>query len=698
MYDRNAIKCLNMSGDQIGHIPRTIAAKLAPFMDAHQLYVEGRLTSEKGMYDVQLDLKLYGMTDPTGQEALKQKMKDAKLPVKELIEQERQQKQREKEQEKRRKAEQKQLLAQAARGQGSTQIETNPNAQFANLNQPSDDPTQAGPSMEDIMGTSTQYNPREVGEVADKFGQTEEQLSALPKAPQPDRISTKMLPYQLQALAWLIDRENPVLPAPKSGETVQLWNADRSGHYRNIATNYSTKTPVLMSGGLLCDDMGLGKTIETISLIAADPGSTGEPTLILAPLSVMSNWSGQIAAHVKSDNPMQVLTYHGKGKKTQTGADFKQFDVVISTYETMASEYWEGATNKTPKPVPRSRGLFSTKWRRIILDEGHEIRNPNTKRAIAACALDATSRWVLTGTPIVNKLEDMHSMIKFLRLRGGLEQKDVFSGTLVRPLKQGDTNAAILLKALMSTLCLRRLKSFKFINLKLPALTSHVYNVDWLPEERERYDAFAYVLSWLYHVCFTNSITARKPKVSSSPTNVKTPKADQPTPISSKSYFACVNAATTGACAARSASPLSSPISPPSRSSSSTTKTSRNCKTCFSSPLKHKKNVQSVTKSCTIPRSPLAVILLVEAVSRESLKRNTSALCAALHLLVRRIWSIQGRRLATLLPLPTRQSQILTPKLPALRSGPLSTFFRHHKRRTPQPKPSSSPNGLPVWM
>jgi len=480
-----------MSGDQIGHIPRGVAAKLASFMDSRELYVEGRLTSEKGVYDVSLDLKLYGTTERTTQEALKQKMKDAKLPVKELIELERQQKQREKDEEKWRKAEQKQLLAQAAMGQGSTQFETNPDAQFANLNTPSDDPTQAGPTMEEIMETSTQYNPRELGEVANRFGQTEEQLSALPKAPQPDRISTKMLPYQLQGLAWLIDRENPVLPAPRSGETVQLWNADRSGHYRNIATNYSTNTPVFMSGGLLCDDMGLGKTIETIALIAADPKATEEPTLILAPLSVMSNWSGQIAAHVKSNSPMQVLTYHGKGKKKQVEADFQQFDVVISTYETMASEYWAGTTNKTPKAVPRSRGLFSTKWRRIILDEGHEIRNSSTKRAIAACALDATSRWVLTGTPIVNKLEDMHSLIKFLRLRGGLEQKDVFSGTLVRPLKQGDANAAILLKALMSTLCLRRLKSFEFINLKLPALTSHIYNVDWLPEERERYDAFA---------------------------------------------------------------------------------------------------------------------------------------------------------------------------------------------------------------
>lgn len=502
-YDANAIRVVNMAGNQIGHIPRGHASKLAPFMDRDEIYIEAVLTDNKGQFDVPLDLRLYGTTNPAAQEALKQKMKDAKLPVKELIEAERERKRQEKEREQARKAEQKRLLAEAAKGntsnrKGKAAVEAGgKKATYANLNVASDDPTQDSEdmsmSMEEIMGNSREFNPREVGEVADKYGQSEEQLSNMKKADQPARITTKLLPYQLQGLIWMLACEDPILPPPRSGETTQLWNADRTGAYRNIATNYAVHQPELMSGGINADDMGLGKTIQTIALIAADPKANSQPTLILAPLSVMSNWSGQIESHIDPEKPMRVLTYHGKSKQKQGPKDFQQYDVVISTYETMSSEYWEGATGggKISKKGTRSKGLYSVHWRRIVLDEGHQIRNPNSKRARAACGLEGSSRWILTGTPIVNKLDDLYSLIKFLRLRGGLEQREIFSGTLLRPLKAGKEEAEILLKALMSTLCLRRMKSFDWINLKLPTITSHQYPIEFLPEEKEKYDAFA---------------------------------------------------------------------------------------------------------------------------------------------------------------------------------------------------------------
>ena len=108
----------------------------------------------------------------------------------------------------------------------------------------------------------------------------------------------------------------------------------------------------------------------------------------------------------------------------------------------------------------------------------------------AACTLEATSRWVLTGTPIVNSLRDAYSHVKFIRMSGGLTEFDIFNSTLIRPLKNGEPNARMLLQALMATLTLRRMKEMKFVDLKLPNITFHKYVVKFLPHEQERYDAF----------------------------------------------------------------------------------------------------------------------------------------------------------------------------------------------------------------
>lgn len=120
----------------------------------------------------------------------------------------------------------------------------------------------------------------------------------MPMADAPAGIHTTMLPYQLQALQWLLNQERPQLPSQR-GQSVQLWTKSVQG-FTNLATNTTQANPQLASGGILADDMGLGKTLEMISLLVVDAEKYGKgTTLIVAPLSVMSNWTGQIATHVK---------------------------------------------------------------------------------------------------------------------------------------------------------------------------------------------------------------------------------------------------------------------------------------------------------------------------------------------------------------------------------------------------------------
>ena len=450
--------------------------------------MEGSLSGRVGTYDCPIALKLFGTSDPVERANLRNQMKADRLPC-EVIDQ------REREARKR-KAEELKKIAAANKSKGGKrgagqQFSQSSQGYAGTLSQGDGD---SGQSLEELMDTSQRFNPRELGEVTEKFGAGEDVLAQMPMAECPSKLETQLLPYQRQALAWLLDKENPQLPVIGSDEAVQLWK--RSEHnpniFTNVATSFSLKNqePTLASGGILSDDMGMGKTLEMISLMVADAddSSTSKATLIVAPVGVMSNWSGQIAHHIKAKYALRVLTYHGSGKKPMKAEDFAEYDVVITSYGTLATEYYPRG-KKDPPDVPRPQGLFSMNWRRVILDEGHIIRNPNTKSALAATNLMAQSRWVLTGTPIINNLKDLYSLVRFIGLTGGLEHLQIFNSILIRPLNQGDINASLLLQALMATICLRRKKEMKFVDLKLPELSEYVHRIDFLPHEKEKYEA-----------------------------------------------------------------------------------------------------------------------------------------------------------------------------------------------------------------
>ncbi|KAJ9382898.1 hypothetical protein DTO063F5_5417 [Paecilomyces variotii] len=480
-YDRNAIRVDNVMGHQIGHIPRNTAAKLAKYMDSRDLLIEGILSGPKGDFDCPVLLKLYGPYDPQRRAELKARMELDRLPLGQVKKREREELRLQKQREKERKEAEKRSRS-LAKGKG-VQWDSQSQAMFANLSTP-DGEVQAE-SLEDLIGQSSTFNPREMGQVVEKFGVDETDLENMPMAENPAGLTTELLPYQRQGLAWMIEKESPVLPAPGSQAIVQLWKRNGS-YFTNIATNYSTRQePPLASGGILADDMGLGKTIQVISLILAnsEPKTSGsKTTLIISPVGVMSNWIDQIATHTTEERGLRVLRYHGPGKKE--AGNLSQYDVVVTSYGALSQEY------KPDSKATPTKGLFATNWRRVVLDEGHTIRNPRSKAALAACNLKADSRWTLTGTPIINSLRDLYSQIRFLRLSGGLEDLALFNSVLIRPLTYGDPEASTLLQGLMATICLRRRKDMNFINLRLPPLRSHVLRVKFHPHEQEKYDMF----------------------------------------------------------------------------------------------------------------------------------------------------------------------------------------------------------------
>ncbi|KHJ31651.1 putative dna repair protein [Erysiphe necator] len=233
-------------------------------------------------------------------------------------------------------------------------------------------------------------------------------------------INVKLLPHQIEGLEWMIGRE---LGTGKKGARVP-------------------------KGGILADDMGLGKTLQSISLILSnkkpkDPRILAKrklspdvvkSTLVVAPLALIRQWESEINDKVCSSLNLKICVHHGQ-QRTKNFLDLKKYDVVITTYQILVSEF--GSSNENTKV-----GCFGLNWYRVILDEAHTIKNRNAKATRACYSLQSEYRWCLTGTPMQNNLDELQSLITFLRIRPFDDLRE-WKDKIDRPMKNGQGNLAI---------------------------------------------------------------------------------------------------------------------------------------------------------------------------------------------------------------------------------------------------------------
>ena len=154
-------------------------------------------------------------------------------------------------------------------------------------------------------------------------------------------------------------------------------------------------------GGILADDMGLGKTIQSITYILwlreeakLKAGYRKKPVLIVCPKSVLDVWVTEVNKFAP-----------GLSVKILRNRDDIDVDYFQNTLDMLVMNYAQ----------LRVCGEYLNKvaWLTVILDEGQQIKNPDSKAAKAARELDAGNRLVLTGTPIENRLMDMWSLMAF---------------------------------------------------------------------------------------------------------------------------------------------------------------------------------------------------------------------------------------------------------------------------------------------
>lgn len=228
--------------------------------------------------------------------------------------------------------------------------------------------------------------------------------------------------------------------------------------------------------GCLADDMGLGKSVQVIARLVQEKETVDSTltTLLIAPTSVIGNWQKEIE---KFAPHLQTIIHHGSGRIQDLEA-FKSTclncDVVITSFTL----------------VRQDEKLFNhLEWRRIVVDEAQNIKNPKTAQTRAILKLSAQYRLALTGTPVENRLLDLWSIFNFLN-PGYLGKEAQFRKSFEIPIqKDNDRMKSATLKKLVEPLILRRVKTDPSIINDLPDKVEQKVYCNLTKEQASLYEA-----------------------------------------------------------------------------------------------------------------------------------------------------------------------------------------------------------------
>ena len=229
-------------------------------------------------------------------------------------------------------------------------------------------------------------------------------------------------------------------------------------------------------GACLADDMGLGKTIQVLATVLEDKtrNPDASPTLLVAPTSVLGNWQRETRRFAPT---LSTFIHHGPQRaKTATAlaAATRQADIVIVSFGVARSD---------------AAVLRATGWRRLVVDESQNIKNPSAAVTKAIRGIRADRRIALTGTPVENRLMDLWSLFSMLN-PGYLGTMTEFRKNIERPIMQGrDRAAALQLRGMVRPFILRRMKTDKTIIKDLPAKVEQNSFCNLTPEQATLYEA-----------------------------------------------------------------------------------------------------------------------------------------------------------------------------------------------------------------
>lgn len=167
------------------------------------MVLEGVIAGVKGSFDCPILLKVFGPGESNARAALEARLKSDRVPLKKRG---------------------------AAAPKKPVQNLPPPRKQtgYSGSSQPSGSQGSSQPelvpelSIQDFVQNSERFNPREAAKIVEAWGAGEDALAKMPMADQPEGLKSTLLPYQRQGLAWMLEKENPVLPAVSRDHTPQL--------------------------------------------------------------------------------------------------------------------------------------------------------------------------------------------------------------------------------------------------------------------------------------------------------------------------------------------------------------------------------------------------------------------------------------------------------------------------------------------
>jgi len=240
-------------------------------------------------------------------------------------------------------------------------------------------------------------------------------------------------------------------------------------HYQQDGLNWLNFLREYGFSGILADDMGLGKTLQTLTFLQheLEAGRLTQPTLIVAPTSVLHNWQNE----AQKFTPELTSHIHHGGKRYKKAEQLGEFKLIITSYALLQ----------------RDLELFKElKLYGLILDEAQTIKNAKAKTAKAARELPAQFRLCLTGTPMENHLGEMWSLFHFL-MPGLLSNEKQFNRLFRTPIeKNGETAPMKTLTSRIAPFVLRRTKNE--VATELPPKTEMIRSVEMGAEQGKLYE------------------------------------------------------------------------------------------------------------------------------------------------------------------------------------------------------------------